>query len=40
MRFLSIFPGSGKEGRTIGVEQRDDRKLLVVHCFVHKEQST
>ena len=29
MRFLYVFPGSGKEGRTIGMAQRDDGKLLV-----------
>jgi len=29
MRFLYIFPGSDKEGRAIGAEQRDDGKLLV-----------
>ena len=29
MKFLYIFSGSDTEGRTIGVEQREDRKLIV-----------
>jgi len=39
MRFLYIFPGSGKEGRTIGVEQRDDGKLLVSTASCIKDRA-